>query len=109
MEGTFLSTSFYHMLVHPDQLIGSLEPRDDTSIAKEAGVEHVELVYEPQCAAAYYTHKVQGHLPKQIAVGDILLIADVGGGTGDFVSYEACEDSAQGASIGLALIDAKGD
>lgn len=75
-----------------------------TKAAKDAGIEHVELVYEPQCAAAYYTHNIKDRLPRQLEVGDVLLIADVGGGTGDFVSYEYRHDSAMGAKVGLKMV-----
>lgn len=75
-----------------------------TEAAKLAGIEHVELVYEPQCAAAYYTHKIKDSLPRQLKVGDVLMIADVGGGTGDFVSYEFRTDSDAGSQVRLRSI-----
>lgn len=75
-----------------------------TKAAKEAGVDYIELVYEPQCAAAFYTHNVKDRLPKQMNVGDVLLIADIGGGTGDFVSYEYRHDSDAGAKVGLRMV-----
>ena len=72
-----------------------------TQAAKNGEVEHVELVYEPQCAAAYYLYNIKDGNPKQLVVGDVMLIADIGGGTGDFVSYELKSDCDDGAKVGL--------
>lgn len=69
--------------------------------AKAAGISRVELVYEPQCAAAFFTHAVQ---PRNLAVHNVILIADIGGGTGDFVSYECRSNLGDGAKVGLQLI-----
>ena len=80
-----------------------------TKAAKDAEISYVELVYEPQCAAAYYLHNVEDSMPKQLVVGDELLIADIGGGTGDFVSYRLKSDCEDGAKVGLKIAkDAKG-
>lgn len=79
-----------------------------TQAAKTAGIPYVELVYEPENAAAFYTYHVREELPKQFLAGDILLVADIGGGTGDFVSYEIRQDSDNGASVGLTLISTEG-
>ena len=61
----------------------------------------MEPVFEPQCAAVYFTHTIKDRLPKQLTAGDILLIADIGGGTGDFVSYQFLGDSDDGARVAL--------
>ena len=61
-------------------------------------------MYEPQCAAAYFTHQIKDRLPQQASEGDVILIADIGGGTGDFVSYEFCQDAVAGAKVGLKLV-----
>ena len=71
--------------------------------AKAAGIPLVELVFEPQCAAAYFTHNIGQILPEQLLPGQILSIADVGGGTGDFVSYKVMTECSSGASVGLKL------
>ncbi|KAK3115702.1 hypothetical protein LTR53_004666 [Teratosphaeriaceae sp. CCFEE 6253] len=57
-----------------------------TDAAHAAGVAHVELVPEPQCAAAYFTSHIRHKLPALLTKGDVLIVADVGRGTGDFVS-----------------------
>jgi len=72
--------------------------------AKAAGIARVELVYEPQCAAAYYTHAVKDRWPRQLAMHDVIMIADIGGGTGDFVSYECRNNLEDGAKVGLQLV-----
>ncbi len=79
-----------------------------TKAAIRAGAYHVQLVYEPQCAAAYFTEKVKKGVPKWFVIGDTLLIADLGGGTGDFVLYRFVEDSTAGAKITLRLISSRG-
>ncbi|KAK4575250.1 hypothetical protein LTR86_001102 [Recurvomyces mirabilis] len=83
--------------------------RHMTTAAKCAGIEHVELVYEPQCAAAFYTYTVKDKMPRQMKAGDVLLVADIGGGTGDFVSYRLESGSDDGAAVQLCVAkDAKG-
>ncbi|KAK5731970.1 hypothetical protein LTR17_010922 [Elasticomyces elasticus] len=59
-----------------------------TTAAKRAGIKYVELVYEPQSAAGYFTGRIRHELPRTVDVGDVLLVADLGGGTGDFVSLK---------------------
>lgn len=83
------------------------ECREMGLTAKDAGIDYVELVYEPQCAAAYYTHKMKDQpLRSQHQIGDVLLVADIGGGTGDFVSYVFRSDLANGAEVALEMIGA---
>ncbi|KAK3673844.1 hypothetical protein LTR78_006399 [Recurvomyces mirabilis] len=77
-----------------------------TNAAKRAGIPCVELVYEPQSAAAYYTHNIRDTDPQQMRIGDVLLVADIGGGTGDFVSYRYETDSDAGAKVRLAVVKA---
>ena len=74
-----------------------------TKAAKDAGISYVELVYEPQCAAAYCMHNLKDQIYKPLSVGDILLIADIGGGTGDFVSFEFKSAGEKGARVGLRM------
>lgn len=71
--------------------------------ARDAGIQYVELVYEPQCAAAFHTYNIKDVIPKQLKAGDIILIADIGGGTGDFVSYECRQDCDVGAGVALRI------
>ncbi|KAK5738235.1 hypothetical protein LTR17_006112 [Elasticomyces elasticus] len=70
-----------------------------TAAAKSAGTKHVELVYEPQSAAGYFVGNVKYRVPKYLGLGDVLLVADVGGGTGDFVSLGFESSSADGAKV----------
>lgn len=77
--------------------------------AKKAGVNYVEIVHEPQCAAAYFIHHIKGG-PNQLQAGDVLMIPDIGGETGDFVSYKITDDIDNGAGIGLETVGtAEGD
>ncbi|TKA71486.1 hypothetical protein B0A55_06946 [Friedmanniomyces simplex] len=72
--------------------------------AKDAGIKHVELVYEPQCAAGYYVCINKHKLPQYLDQDDIALVADVGGGTGDFVSYSFESSSSDGAKVRLQIV-----
>ncbi|TKA83014.1 hypothetical protein B0A55_00863, partial [Friedmanniomyces simplex] len=72
--------------------------------AKDAGIKHVELVYEPQCAAGYYVSINKHKLPQYLDQDDIALVADVGGGTGDFVSYSFESSSSDGAKVRLQIV-----
>lgn len=74
-----------------------------TQSAKEAGFKYVELVYEPHCAAAYYANNIM-NTPSQLSKGDVLIIADIGGGTGDFVSYEFGGSGNDGAKMPLSIV-----
>src|SRR5262249_61704 len=59
--------------------------------AGKAGLKHVTLLEEPQ-AAFYAWLAVQGHKwRKQVKVGDIILVCDVGGGTTDFTLIAVSE------------------
>ncbi|KAK5676014.1 hypothetical protein LTS10_011303 [Elasticomyces elasticus] len=78
--------------------------RKMTIAAKRAGIEHVELVYEPQCAAGYFTGNIKNQAPSWLDKGDVLLVADVGGGTGDFVSFEYESSSRDGAKVRLRTV-----
>ncbi|KAK4496568.1 hypothetical protein PRZ48_012548 [Zasmidium cellare] len=57
--------------------------------AKEAGVDHVDILFEPQCAAAFILDDVikRKSLSEDMKEGSVILVADPGGGTGDFVAY----------------------
>jgi molecular chaperone DnaK (HSP70) len=55
-----------------------------TQAAREAGLHNVTLLEEPQ-AALYAWLELQGdRFRKQVKVGDVILVVDVGGGTTDF-------------------------
>ena len=75
-----------------------------TQAAKNAGIGYVELVYEPQCAVAYYTYKIMERTPSQLEVGSVITVPDIGGGTGDFVSYRITTHGQTGAGVGLEMV-----
>ena len=55
------------------------------SAAKLAGFHPATLIKEPEAAAMYTLHVLQG---RGLGVGDALVICDAGGGTVDLISYE---------------------
>lgn len=71
--------------------------------AKEAGFEHVELGYEPVCAIGCFGHIVEYRIQGVLQQGDVIHVADVGGGTGDFVSVEVDMTSNDGAKLALKM------
>jgi hypothetical protein len=52
--------------------------------AKAAGCKHMILLEEPQAALYSWIQKSAGSWRKQVQPGEIILVADVGGGTSDF-------------------------
>lgn len=76
--------------------------------AKDAGIGGVQIVFEPQCAVAFYAHMTKDKLPRDIDIGDNILVCDPGGGTGDFALYEFKQSTDAGAKVSLALVKAKG-
>jgi hypothetical protein len=73
--------------------------------ARAAGFEHLTLLEEPQ--AAFYAW-LDGHgddWRKQVTVGDLVLVADVGGGTTDFTLIEVGEEGGNLALTRLAVGD----
>jgi hypothetical protein len=52
--------------------------------ARTAGCEHMILLEEPQAALYSWIQKSGGNWRKQVQPGEIILVADVGGGTSDF-------------------------
>jgi molecular chaperone DnaK (HSP70) len=73
--------------------------------AKAAGLEHVTLLEEPQ--AAFYSWIEVSHdgWRKQVEVGDVILVCDVGGGTTDLSLIGVTEDNGQLALQRLAVGD----
>jgi molecular chaperone DnaK (HSP70) len=55
---------------------------DMTQAARDAGIDYVELVYEPQCAFAQTLSKVNGPSSHQLNNGEVILVADIGSGNG---------------------------
>ncbi len=52
--------------------------------AAAVGLHHLVLLEEPQAALYHWILATQGEWRKQVRVGDILLVIDLGGGTADF-------------------------
>ena len=76
--------------------------------AREAGLQHVTLLEEPQ-AAFYSWIDAQGEAwRKRVKVGDLILVCDVGGGTTDFsliaVSEEEGELSLRRVAVGEHIL-----
>ena len=73
--------------------------------ARAAGFEHVTLLEEPQ-AAFYAWLDGQGEKwREQVQPGDLILVADVGGGTSDFTLIEVGSDAGNLALTRLAVGD----
>ncbi len=82
------------------------EARELTLRAAElAGLNHVTLLEEPQ-AAFYAWLEAQGNTwRKQIKVGDLILVCDVGGGTTDFSLIAVSEENGELALRRVAVGD----
>jgi molecular chaperone DnaK (HSP70) len=52
--------------------------------ARRAGLGHAVLLEEPQSALYSWLANTHGGFRKQVALGDVILVVDVGGGTCDF-------------------------
>jgi len=55
-----------------------------TEAASQAGLHNVTLLEEPQAALYAWLEQVGDGFRKQVQVGDVILVVDVGGGTTDF-------------------------
>jgi len=79
----------YHDLAHQEVTVtvpASFDPaaRELTAEAAQAvGFQHLVLLEEPQAALYSWIHDSAGKWRKQVHVGDIILVIDVGGGTTD--------------------------
>jgi len=79
----------YHDLSHQEVIVtvpASFDPaaRELTAEAAQAvGFQHLVLLEEPQAALYSWIHDSAGKWRKQVRVGDIILVIDVGGGTTD--------------------------
>ncbi len=60
--------------------------------AREAGLEHAVLLEEPQSALYSWLQQTGGAWRDQVAVGDVILVIDVGGGTTDLSLISVTED-----------------
>ncbi|MBL9127812.1 MAG: Hsp70 family protein, partial [Verrucomicrobiales bacterium] len=52
--------------------------------ARRAGLSHVTLLEEPQAALYAWLERMGPRFRKELKVGDVILVVDVGGGTTDF-------------------------
>jgi hypothetical protein len=52
--------------------------------AAAVGLQHLVLLEEPQAALYHWILAARGEWRKQVRVGDIILVVDLGGGTADF-------------------------
>lgn len=59
--------------------------------AKTVGIEHLVLLEEPQAALYSWIQTSEERWRKQLSVGDIILVVDVGGGTTDLSLIAAAE------------------
>lgn len=72
--------------------------------ARAAGASWVDVVYEAQSAVGYYVAFLQKCRPGALLPGDVVLVADLGGGTGDFGLYQLKEGSDAGATVTLECL-----
>jgi hypothetical protein len=61
--------------------------------ARAAGFEHLTLLEEPQAAFYAWLDRAGEKWREQVGVGDLVLVADVGGGTTDFTLIEVAEEN----------------
>lgn len=73
--------------------------------AYAAGFEHLSLLEEPQAALYAWIAAAGPAFRKQIRVGDIILVIDIGGGTTDFSIIAAVESEGQFSLVRLAVGD----
>jgi molecular chaperone DnaK (HSP70) len=75
--------------------------------AAEAGLPHVTLLEEPQAAFYAWLSRKGDAWRKELEVGDVVLVCDVGGGTTDFSLIAAVDQASQGGqegSLGLERV-----
>jgi hypothetical protein len=63
--------------------------------ARAAGLEHITLVEEPQAAFYAWIDTNRDAWRKQVEVGDVVLVCDVGGGTTDLTLIAVGEEAGQ--------------
>ncbi|KJR42239.1 molecular chaperone protein HspA/DnaK, partial [Candidatus Magnetoovum chiemensis] len=60
--------------------------------AKMAGFENFTLLEEPQAAFYSWLNRLGDDWRKNVKLGDIILVCDIGGGTTDFSLIEVCDE-----------------
>lgn len=73
--------------------------------ARAAGFEHLTLLEEPQAAFYAWIDGQGENWRKQVSVGDLVLVADLGGGTTDFTLVEVSEEGGNLSLTRLAVGD----
>ncbi|HEV3444601.1 MAG TPA: Hsp70 family protein [Gemmataceae bacterium] len=73
--------------------------------ARAAGLEHITLLEEPQAAFYAWIHASHERWRKQVEVGDVVLVCDVGGGTTDLTLIAVSEEEGQLALTRVAVGD----
>jgi hypothetical protein len=73
--------------------------------ARAAGFENLTLLEEPQAAFYAWLDRTGDEWRKQVSVGELVLVADVGGGTTDFTLIEVGEEDGNLALTRLAVGD----
>ncbi len=73
--------------------------------AKAAGFDQLTLLEEPQAAFYSWLDSLGDGWRKDVTVGDLVLVADVGGGTTDFTLIEVGEEAGNLALTRLAVGD----
>jgi hypothetical protein len=73
--------------------------------ARAAGLEHVTLLEEPQAAFYAWINASHDDWRKQVEVGDVVLVCDVGGGTTDFTLIAITEEAGNLVLTRLAVGD----
>ncbi|MCS6865559.1 MAG: Hsp70 family protein [Gemmataceae bacterium] len=73
--------------------------------ARAAGFENLTLLEEPQAAFYAWLDRVGEQWRQQVSVGELVLVADVGGGTTDFTLIEVSDDNGNLALTRLAVGD----
>ncbi len=73
--------------------------------AREAGLPSVTLLEEPQAALYAWLERMGPRFRKELRVGDVLLVVDVGGGTSDFSLIAVTEQEGDLALTRIAVGD----
>lgn len=73
--------------------------------ARRAGLGHVTLLEEPQAALYAWLERMGPRFRKELKVGDVILVVDVGGGTTDFSLIAVTEQEGELQLTRLAVGD----
>lgn len=71
--------------------------------AERAGLPTVRLLEEPQAALYAWIHRMGDRWRKQVRVGDVILVCDIGGGTTDFSLIAVSEEGGELALKRIAV------